>query len=261
MKKATINVGGLLVQLAGLAWVGLRVRPAPFAPVDRQPEPAQSIALPEGLPAPVERYYRATYGERVPAVNSGVVSGRGTMRLFGIMFPLRFRFMHEAGRNFRSYFELTMFGRPVMKVNEHYRDDKFRQELPFGVEEGEPKNDHSAALRMWSEWALWLPAMLLREPDVRWVPVDDTMALLTVPTQEGEEHLVVRFDPATGKAQHVEAMKYKHPADTAKTLWVNAVWFGDMPWASFDIEDVTLNAEVDTSVDAKGAQAQGERRV
>jgi hypothetical protein len=138
-------------------------------------------------------------------------------------------------------------------VNEHYRDGKFRQELPFGVEEGEPKNDHSAAVRMWSEWVLWLPAMLLRDPDVRWEAVDDEMALLVVPTQERQEHLVVRFDPASGKAKYVEAMKYKHPTDTEKSLWINAVWFGDRPWATFDVEEVALNADVDTSLNRRGA--------
>jgi hypothetical protein len=252
VKKGPINLGGILVELAGLAWAGLRIKPEPFSPVYGAGEP-EMMSLPEGLPGPVARHYRVMYGERVPVLRSGAVSGRGTMRLFGITFPVRFRFMHEAARNFRAYFEVTMFGRPIMKVNEHYRDGKFRQELPFGVEEGEPKNDHSAAVRMWSEWVLWLPAMLLRDPDVRWEAVDDEMALLVVPTQERQEHLVVRFDPASGKAKYVEAMKYKHPTDTEKSLWINAVWFGDRPWATFDLEEVALNADVDTSLNRRGA--------
>jgi hypothetical protein len=251
VRKGVFNAGGVLVQLLGLAWAGLQVRPAPFPPVRGDGTP-DSVPLPEGLPRPVERYYRLTYGDRVPLVRSGAVSGRGTMRLFGVKFPLRFRFFHQAGRCFRSYFELTIFGKPLMKVNEHYRDGKFRQELPVGVEEGEPKNDHSAALRMWAEWTLWLPAMLLSDRDVQWRAVDDETALLEVPTQEGREHLVVRFDPTDGKAEYVEAMKYKHPTDRSKSLWVNAVWFGDKPWATFDIEDVVLNAEVDTSLDKRG---------
>jgi hypothetical protein len=266
LKKALFNTAGVLAELAGLTWAGLQVRPSPFPSVHRSATAPETMPLPHGLPAPVERLYRATYGEHVPLIRTGVVSGRGTMRLFGITFPTRFRFMHEAGGNFRAYFELTLFGRPVVKANEHFRDGKFRQELPFGVEEGKPKVDHSAAMRMWSEWALWLPAMLLAEEGVRWEAVDDRMALLVVPTVEGEERLVVRFDPATGKAQYVEAMKYKHPADTAKSLWINAVWFGEKPWASFDIEGLVLNAEVDTSLDRRGPlsragdQAQAKRK-
>ncbi|MHB0876263.1 MAG: DUF6544 family protein [Anaerolineae bacterium] len=244
--------GGAVAALATIGWAGLRVRPAPFPPVAPSQAPAATFPLPAGLPGPVERYYRMTYGERVPVITSGVVSGRGTMRIRGIPFPTRFRFMHEAARNFRSYFELTVFGVPVIAVDEHYRDGKFRQELPFGIEEGEPKNDHSADLRMWSEWALWFPTMLLRDPQVRWEPLDDAAAVLVVPSIGREEHLVVRFDEETGALMYAEAMKYKHPTDATKTLWANAVWFGDRPWASFDVEDVMYNVPVDTSLTAKG---------
>ena len=55
-----------------------------------------------------------------------------------------------------------------------------------------------------------------------------------------------------GKAQYVEAMKYKQPTDMGKTLWVNAIWLGDKPWAEFTIEDTVYNAEVDTSLERKG---------
>lgn len=256
MRKKAINrstiLGASLATLIGLSWAGLHVQPAPFPAVAPPPAAPDTIPLPAGLPAPVARYYRVTYGDRVPVITSGVISGRGTMRLFGITFPVRFRFIHAAARNFRAYFEVTAFGLPVMKVNEHYVDGKFRQELPFGVEENEPKNDHSAALRMWGEWVTWLPAMLLTDPQVRWEPIDDTMALLVVPVGAEQERLVVRFDPVTGKVQYFEAMKYKRPTDTTKTLWINAVWFGDKPWAVFNIENIATNADVDTSLTAKG---------
>ena len=247
-----IGLGSAFGAFAAVGSLGLRVKPAPFPGVSGPIVPPQTVPLPDGLPAPVERFYRLTYGERVPVVSSGVVSGRGTLRLFGIAFPLRFRFRHEAAHNFRSYFELTVFGRPVIKANEHYRDGKFRQELPFGVEEGEPKIDHSAALRMWAEWALWLPAMILADPQAHWEPVDDETALLVVPYGDHREHLVVRFDAATGKLLYVEAMKYKFKTDTTKTLWVNAIWLGDKAWANFDVEEIVLNAPVDTSLATKG---------
>jgi hypothetical protein len=40
--------------------------------------------------------------------------------------------------------------------------------------------------------------------------------------------------------------------DTTKTLWVNAVWFGERLCAAFNIEDVGYNVDVDTSLGAKG---------
>lgn len=241
---------GLLI--APLLRARLLARPAPFAAVAPPSVPPATVPLPADLPAPVARYYRLRYGDAVPVIRTAVLSGRGVMRLGGLPIPLRWRFLHEAERNFRSYFELTLAGRVVLRANEHYRDGHFRQELPFGVEQGEPKNDHSAALRLWAEWALWLPALLLADPDARWLPVDEETALLRVPVGTGQEHLVVRFDPNTGDLQYVEAMKYKRPADAAKTLWANAVWFGERPWAEFQIEDTVYNVPIDTTLDARG---------
>jgi hypothetical protein len=241
---------GLLI--ARLVRARLRTQPAPFAAVAPPSAPLETVPLPADLPAPVARFYRLRYGDAVPVIHTAVLSGRGVMRLGGMPFPVRWRFLHEAARNFRSYFELTLGGIPIMRANEHYRDGHFRQELPFGVEQGEPKNDHSAALRMWAEWALWLPAMLLADPAVRWLPVDDETALLAVPAGTGQEHLLVRFDAATGDLQYVEAMKYKHPTDAAKTLWTNAVWFGERPWADFQVEDTVYNVPIDTTLDARG---------
>lgn len=249
---ALLALGGIAA-LLGIGWTGLQVIPAPFAGVAGPATETETIALPGGLPGPVERFYRLTYGEQIPVIQTAVLGGRGSMRLFGLTLPIRFRFFHEAQRNFRAYIEITMFGRPFMKIDEHYVDGKFRAEgTPAGVEEGKPKLDHSAALRMYAEWLTWLPAMLLTDPQVRWEPVDDTMALLVVPVDGQEERLVVRFDPETGGVQYWEALKYKHPGDTEKTLWINAVWFGDKPWSQFDVEEIVTNVNVDTSLARTG---------
>ena len=50
-----------------------------------------------------------------------------------------------------SYIEATIFGYPVMKVNEWYLDSKARMELPVGVIENEPKIDMAANLALWGE--------------------------------------------------------------------------------------------------------------
>ncbi|HEX6608364.1 MAG TPA: DUF6544 family protein [Chloroflexia bacterium] len=249
--RVVLGAGAGLL-LARLVRARLLARPAPFAAVAPPFVPPETQPLPADLPAPVARFYRLRYGDAVPVIHTAVLSGRGVMRLGGIPIPVRWRFLHEAERNFRAYFELTLAGIPVLRANEHYRDGHFRQELPFGVEQGEPKNDHSAALRMWAEWALWLPALLLADPAVRWLPVDDETALLAVPVGTTQEHLVVRFDAATGDLQYVEAMKYKHATDIRKTLWANAVWFGDRPWADFQREDTVYNVPIDTTLDARG---------
>jgi hypothetical protein len=262
--------GGILAALAGLGWAGLQVQPAPFPAVSQPSTPPKTIALPVGLPAPVARFYRQVYGERVPLITSAVISGRGTMRpVGGITFPARFRFTHEAGRNYRHYFETTLFGVPLMQVNEYFVGDKGRMELPWGVEEGQ-QIDQGANLSLWAEIASTLPAILLTDARVRWEPIDDATAWLVVPFGAAEERFIARFDPATGRLWLLESKRYKGAAGD-KTLWLNHVWgwaklgsytlptigsatWGDdgIPWLMFTIEDVAYNVDVDTSLAAKG---------
>ena len=137
---------GVLAVLALLGWLGLRINPKPFASFGEQ-LPLRSVPLPAGLPAPVERFYRQLYGENLPVITSAVISGRAKMRLQGISFPARFRFVHAAGQGYRHYFELTLFGLPIMKANEYFLDGKGRLELPFGVFEG-PNTDQAGNLGM-----------------------------------------------------------------------------------------------------------------
>jgi hypothetical protein len=248
-------VAGILAALAGLIWVGMRIEPAPFAPVPQPATPPETIPLPTGLPVPVERFYRALYGEKVPVIRSAVISGRGTMRiapLFNLTFPARFRFSHEAGRNYRHYIEVTFFGVPLLKVNEYYVDGKERQELPWAVMTSNPKLDQAGNLGMWAEIIEWLPSTLLTDARVRWEPIDDNTALLVVPFGADEERFVVRFDPLSGMVQYWEAMRHQS-VEGEKTLWVNGTWFEDgKPWFVISEEDVVYNIDVDTSVTAKG---------
>jgi hypothetical protein len=218
----------------------------------------------------VERFYRQAYGDQVPVIRTAVISGRGTMRpVAGITFPARFRFTHEAGRNYRHYFETTVFGVPVMKVDEYYVNGKGRMELPWGAEDGE-KIDQGANLSLWAETLGMLPAVLLTDERVRWEGIDDATALLVVPFGAAEERFVVRFDPDTGRPWLMESMRYKS-ATGVKTLWLNessgwaplggytlptiasATWADDgKPWLVFTVEDVAYNVDVDTSPTAKG---------
>jgi hypothetical protein len=200
----------------------------------------------------VERFYRQRYGARVPVIETAVITGRGTMRLFGVTLPARFRFTHAAGRDYRHYFELTVFGLPVLQANEYYVGGKERMELPMGVQEDNPKLDQGGNLGMWAELLQWVPSTLLTTPGVRWEPVDETTALLVVPFQKGKESFVVRFDPETGELTHFEVMRYKN-GEGGKVLWINGAWFDEgSPWAVFHPEEIALNVPVDVSVAAKG---------
>ncbi|MFO8140592.1 MAG: DUF6544 family protein [Marinobacter sp.] len=176
---------------------------------------------------------------------------------------------HVAGQDYRHYIETTLFGLPLMRVNEHYLNGRSRLDLPFGVEEG-PQVDQGANLALWAE-SFWAPSILIAGPRVRWHAIDEETSVLVVPFGEEEQRFVARFDPDTGLVRLLESMRYKGTDSDSKTLWINEIlewgdidgnpvpiasavtWYDEgSPWAVFSVEEIRINVEVDDYVKARG---------
>jgi len=270
MSKLLILVLAAAILIAAL-WFGLRMPPRPFAlPLSQGPEPSY-IGIPSGLPAPVERFYRARFGERVPIVNTAVFVGRARIRPFGVWLPARFVFAHRAGRDYRHYFEATFFGLPFLRVDEGYVDGASYFVSPMGSYRNEPNTNQGANLALWAE-AAWFPSAWITDPRVRWEGIDEHTAILFVPFEGRTENFVVRFDPRTSLVDSMEAMRFRDPGEgKIKILWItrnekvpekakgrilasgSATWLDQgKPWAVFDLEAAAYNVDVDSYLRRRG---------
>jgi hypothetical protein len=273
MEIATIGIltiPVLLLAMAFLAWLGLRVKPRPFPPYPEETPVLCTEELPSDLPKPVSRFYQTILGDRIPAIESAVITGRGSLRFRGITFPARLRFTHDAGQGYRHYIEATIFGYALMKVNEYYLDGRSRMELPVGVIENEPKVEMAANLGLWGE-SVWLPSIFVTDPRVRWEPIDDTTARLVVPFRDEEDTFTVIFDAKTGLIRSMEALRYREATDEAKIPWLlealewetfhgvsipslsSVTWQDEgTPWLIIEVEEVVYNVDVEEYIKARG---------
>jgi hypothetical protein len=270
MNKFLIYIIVIIAGLFFVIWLGVKINPKPFSPFPEKSGEINTFPMPEDLPIPVERFYRTIYDDKLPEINSFVLTGRGKLRFQGVTLPAKLRFSHQAGKNYRHYIETTFWGLPILKVNEHFIAGESRLALPFGVIENEPQVDQAANLGLWSE-TLMLPSIYLSTIGVRWEEIDDSTARLIVPFEDEQDEFIVYFNQKTGLVDWMEAMRWKNAGDAEKTRWqaqalewgsvqgwqmptlFAAQWMDeDTPWLMATIEDVTLNVDLSQYITGQG---------
>ncbi|HUE97927.1 MAG TPA: DUF6544 family protein [Anaerolineales bacterium] len=270
--KTIIIIICIIAALSLLGWLGLQIKPKPFLAYPEKTPQLKTIPLPSGLPAPVERFYKTVYGDEIPVIETVVMKGRAVISPFGVKMPARFLFVHNAGRDYRHYFEATWFGMPLMKVNERYLDGKSLFKLPVGDPiDDDASTNQAANLAVWAE-AAWFPSIWITDPRVRWEAVDENTALLYVPFEGMEENFVMRFNPETDLLDSMEAMRFRDSGTQAKKiLWItrnlagkkiegsqldasgSATWLDQgKPWAVFTLEEVNYNVDVSEYIRQRG---------
>jgi len=261
----------ILAALAAVIWAGLLVQPEGFAQRFVSSKDITAVPVPAGLPPPVERLFRAYFGDKIPETRTAVFTGRGRIRPFGIWLPARFVFIHEAGKNYRHYIEATWFGLPFLRVNEGIVDEASFFESPMGNSSDDPNTNQGANLALWAE-AGWFPSIWATDARVRWQAIDEHSALLFVPYGDETENFVMRFNPDSGLIDTMEAMRFREAGEgKPKILWItrneaiegkrkgtilargSATWLDQgKPWAFFDLETAAYNANIDEYLRARG---------
>ncbi len=263
--KVIAVIAGSLAALVGIGWVGLRIPPKGFPPPAAKTQDRGSVRLPDNLPEPVYRHFKATLGDEVPKIESAVVWGRASIKT-GLWMPLRFKAYYIPGQHFYRYMEITWFGLPMVKGTDSYLNGEGVMNIAGNISSGE-KINQGQILALWAE-AVWMPSAFVTDPRIRWEAIDEVSARLVVPFGEGEETLLVKFDPQTGLMTEMSALRYRGQEDK-KTPWRvecmewqkvgsviiptrSAVTWEDegSPWSFWTIEGTEYNIDVSEKIPA-----------
>ncbi|HYF94818.1 MAG TPA: DUF6544 family protein [Symbiobacteriaceae bacterium] len=263
--RVIITIICIAVLLFGVGYWGFHVEPKPYDPFPGSTPNLSTVPLPSGLPAPVERFYRTTVGDRIPVIETGASSLHGEMRMFGLRLPLRLRAVQQVGQGYYQIIEPTFFGRPMVTWLDTFWNGSAHVDMPPGIPDNDPKMNQASNLAM---WAACTPTIFLTDPRVRWEPIDQTHARLVVPAPAGTDSFTVAFNAQTGLMQYMEALRWKDRADAAQRMWrftflewersgglllpttYSATWEGEQPWMQVHKDESLYNVDIQPFITA-----------
>lgn len=258
--KLILGIGGTLLALGGIGWLGFQVPPRALPPATDAAQDWGTVSVPADLPAPVRRYFAVAFGDKVPRVESMVTWGRARAR-FGLWMPLRFQLYHRPGQAFLRKMAVTWFGLPVLHALDQYLNGNGATGPVNNLETG-PRVNQGANLILWAE-ASFFPSLLVTDPRIRWEAIDDTSARLIFPFDEQADEMIFTFDPETGLLARTWALRYqggsgeKVPWYAEIVSWqtvdgmqlpkrVAVTWENEgSPWSYWDFDEIRWNVAID----------------
>ena len=103
--------------------------------------------------------------------------------------------------------EITWFGLPVLRAIDRYVDGA-GMTGPLGKAATGPAVDQGANMILWAEAPL-MPSLWITDRRLRWEAIDNTTARLIFPFGDGEDELMVHFDPESGLVARMTALRYR----------------------------------------------------
>jgi hypothetical protein len=203
---------GAAAALGGAGWLGLKVPPKLYDTPDDPGRDLGTLAMPDDLPAPVTRCYRAI--ALFPRVETAYAHGRGKIALgskpFKVWLPLRWQSWVEPGRQFRWDAESTWFGLKLFGGGDEIVGGEARFAMGPMAQTGDAifKAEHPI---LWF-YTLWFcPSALLAMPGIRWEAVDDVTACLHFPPMNGQETrpFILHFDPASSALVRISTERFQ----------------------------------------------------
>jgi hypothetical protein len=256
------------IGLVGLFTLGFAISPRPYRAHPVPTHLGELTPMQPDIPEPVRRHFTETVGAVAPRIDTAVVWGRGRFCVRGVWIPLRYKTWYRAGDAYFRRMEGTFFTRPVMSGTDRYVQGQGDFSLGEQVEHSEEGN-RSQALVLWAEM-VWLPSVLVQDPQIRWEMVDEHSARLAVPVGTGIERLLFHFDPLTGRMTHLEGTRLR-PESGEQEPWrmdllawkefqgmlipeqISVAWGeSGSPWSYWTLDGVAYNVHVDDQL--------GERR-
>lgn len=254
-----LTFSGVLTALGFAGWLGLQFPPNIEPAVAEYYETEYITELPENLPAPVKRYLKTVFADKILMIKTAVFRGSPQARINGIRMRINYQVYYRFGGDYRRDMRVGWFGRQLIEGHELYVDGVGKA-LIAGETDSGPEFEQAFNISIWAEVVL-MPSLLLQDERLRWETISENNLKLYVPFHDQTDSLTIDFDPVTGLVSRIEAQRPKNGKLVGWAItprdwqWINGIylptrnplqWADEKtPWTVWTIENMRYNLKVD----------------